>query len=359
MTDQASITVNGVKHKGWTDVSISFGIDQLAGSFSLSFADRWSTDPFAKAVSIREGDECEVKIADELVLTGYVDDFHETESRSAHSMSVSGRSKTGDLVDCSAILDGWQLKQKKIEDIAAALCEPFGIGVELLAPNPLQPLDTGDKVRIFRVEQGETVHEALLRLTRKTGLVMQTTAQGNLQLSRAPKIPLSGVFIIRSEAQSNVIDDSSYDASFKDRFSQYLLKSQTGANDDTSGANAAQLEEIVTDDEVGRYRPLLVLAEHPSDRSSLKTRAAWERNRRAASSERLSYVQREWRNLAGIWQPNTLIRVDDDRYDVHDFMLVSGATLTQSKEGGTKAALQVTGREAYDVFDPPKRRRKR
>ena len=362
MTDKATITVNGTEHGGWTSVDINMGIEQLAPTFNLSFTDRWGAQDLfgaAEPVSIREGDACTIKINGDLILTGYVDTFNETESRQQHSMTVTGRAKTMDLVDCSAIIDGWQLRQKKIEDIAEALCAPFGIKVELLAPIPIiQPLDTGDPIRLFRVEQGETAHEALVRITRKTGLLMQTTAQGNLQLSRAPTVPVVGGIITRTAKFSNVIGQSSYTNSFEGRFDRYILKSQVGGDDDTNGVTSAQLEEEQRDDEVGRYRPLLILAEHPSERASLKVRAKWEANRRGAS-EKLSYQLQGWSHIQGIWNPNIQVRVDDDRYDVHDFMLVTSVGLGQTKAGGTIASVQVTGPEAFDVFSPPKRRRKR
>ncbi len=51
----------------------------------------------AKAMAIREGSACTVHIGNDLVLTGYVDDFTPSYDAKEVSWVVSGRSKTSDL----------------------------------------------------------------------------------------------------------------------------------------------------------------------------------------------------------------------------------------------------------------------
>ncbi len=352
MSEKITITVNGEQYAGWETVTVNRNIDALAPTFSLQMSSRWS--PNAEPVAFNTGDACTIKIDGELVITGYIFDFAETDTPEEHTITIAGRAKTGDLVDCSAILPNWQLRQKKIEDISEELCDPFGIKVETKDPNPLQPLDTGDKIRIFRIDQGETVYDALTRLTRSAGLLMSTSAEGNLVLARAATIPNLGAFIGRGIN----VKSSTYGSQSGDRFQQYLLKSQIASDDETNGLSATQLEAIADDDEVTRYRPMLVLAETPRDKKSLQTRANWERNQRAAASEKITYQMRGWGTPGGLWEPNTLVPVSDDRYGIQANMLVSGAALTQSKEAGTLSTVDVTGPEAYSVFEAPKRNRK-
>ncbi len=352
MSDKITITVNGEQYAGWETVTVNRNIDALAPTFSLQMSSRWSAT--ADPVAFKTGDACTIKINGELVITGYIFSVNETDAPNDHTITVAGRAKTGDLVDCSAILPKWQLRQKKIEDIAEELCAPFGIKVEVKDPNPLQPLDTGDKIRIFRIDQGETVYDALTRLTRSAGLLLSTSAEGNLVLARAATIPNLGAFISRGIN----VKSSTYSSDSNDRFSQYLLKSQIPSDDETNGPSAAQLEAIADDDGVTRYRPMLVLAETPRDKKSLQTRANWERNQRAAASEKITYRLRGWGTPGGLWEPNTLVPVTDERYGILANMLVSGAALTQTREGGTLSTVDVTGPEAYSIFEAPKRNRK-
>ncbi len=379
MSEKVLVTTRGIKHGGWTRVTLNFGIESLTPTFSVALASRWiersdkSLVPGPtsvgggglKSVSMREGDDVTVSIDDELVITGFVDDFTETSEKGSHDLSVEGRAVTSDLVDCSALLDSgtWQLRNKTIEEIAAFLCAPFDIFVEPISPIPPPfpgSVDTGDPLKIFRIEPGETVHEALIRLTRQKGLLLQTTPEGDLRIAR--RTPITGVeahIIQHGGLKSNVLS-ATYTGSYRDRFDRYILKSQIGADDETSGRAASALEEIVTDSEIERYRPLLVLVESPSDRKNLKTRAAWERNRRAATSETLSYRVRGWKTVTGkLWQPNMLVRVEDVPHGVSDFMLVTNVSMTQDKGGGTVATIDLTGPEAYDIQEAPKRRRKR
>ena len=76
--------------------------------------------------------------------------------RGAHTIAVRGRDATGDLVDCSAASKPGEWKDARLEEIASALCEPFGIRVT-------REVDTGAPFARFRIEEGESVFEAIER----------------------------------------------------------------------------------------------------------------------------------------------------------------------------------------------------
>ena len=59
---------------------------------------------------------------------------------------------TGDLVDCSAATEPGEWKDARLEEISAALCEPFDIGVSVG-----DGIDTGEPFARFRIEEAESV----------------------------------------------------------------------------------------------------------------------------------------------------------------------------------------------------------
>lgn len=73
------------------------------------------------------GAACRVLVDGLAVITGYVDDVRISCSASEHSVTVRGRDKTGDLVDCCA--PSMQLAGASLAVIARNLCAPFGIEV--------------------------------------------------------------------------------------------------------------------------------------------------------------------------------------------------------------------------------------
>ena len=53
-------------------------------------------------MGLREGLACEVRLGGEVVVTGYIDDYEPDLTETTSTICVEGRSRTGDLVDCSA-----------------------------------------------------------------------------------------------------------------------------------------------------------------------------------------------------------------------------------------------------------------
>ncbi|WP_276931648.1 phage baseplate assembly protein, partial [Elstera cyanobacteriorum] len=161
--EKVTLRVNGADYGGWTSVRVIADVREGAINFNLSLSERWP-EPRAGETggvtivsrAIRMGDACEVRIGGTLVCTGYVDRLEKSYSAQDHQVSVSGRSKTSDLID-SAIPRQQQIRGKKLEEIARDLCAPHGINVIVEA-------DTGAPIEEFHAKIGESVHGELTRL---------------------------------------------------------------------------------------------------------------------------------------------------------------------------------------------------
>ena len=93
------LEVGGSLYGGWTSISITRGLDQVAGTFSLSYTERWPQDGrITRTYPVNEGDPCRVLIDGIPVITGYVDDAERQHEATSYSLSVSGRDKTGDIL---------------------------------------------------------------------------------------------------------------------------------------------------------------------------------------------------------------------------------------------------------------------
>jgi prophage tail gpP-like protein len=316
---EASLTVNGTDHLGWQEVTITRSMEQLAHTFELGFTEVWAEKK--KPVPIREGDVCTLKLDGKVVTTGHVDDASIDYDANDHTMRVAGRSLTGDLVDCSAIYKTGHWSNQPLLNIAKNLCDPFNILVS-------NKTDLGDKFKWFAIQDGDSVYETLERACRLRGVVMATTANGHLVFDKIGAVSTQTVI----ERGVNVLKGGRA-ASWQDRFSQYTLKAQASGDDNTFGLTVAQPKKTVTDDEVNRHRPIVIMAETQAVGSQLTKRANWERNVRAGRSTRLKYTLDGWTNKEGIWAPNTLVRVVDDWLQVNTVLLVISVRLTKSGQG--------------------------
>lgn len=350
MSSDLFLRVDGYDLEGWTSVSVSRSLDDIADSFDLELASKLSSKP--PPVTIGDGSECQIYYGDEQVLSGYIDTYNLSYDSGSTSLTVSGRSRAGDLVDCTAIKPGKKTggswKDTLGLQIAADICAPFGISVSS---------DVGElpKERYFKLEEGETCFSALDRLAKDSGLRVTSFPDGSIVFTRAGLLTYPKVVIQKGH---NVLSGSvSFDMS--ERYSDYLFKGQRPASAENPG-KAVNLSHLVKDDGVSRYRPLVI----EQDRL-VQRRAEWERNTRAGRARQLSYeicnpddLSRSWEMADhGLWAPGAVVTVVDSFLELDDAYLVTSATFVRDNSG-TRTSLKLTFPEAYQA-EPPKKKKKK
>ncbi len=338
------LKINGFYFGGWQSVRIERGIEQIAGTFELSVTDRWNTAQGQQVMDLKPGQACEVLVDGVTVITGYTDTVTRSYDKAAHSISVSGRDKTGDLVDCSSIYKSGQWQNKKLEQIAADLCAPFGIKV-------LVATDTGAALPAFSIQEGESVFESLERAAKMRALLLVSDGLGNLLLTRAgtAKAPTD-----LTEGGNLLSAEAGFD--WKDRFSVYIAKGQAQGSDDSYAETVAQPGGSVTDVAITRYRPFIVVAEDQGGNATLTQRAEWERNVRAGRGTRATLTVQGWQANGVLWQPNTLARLVSPLLsaDVELLIVSAGYSLDES---GSITTLQCARPSAFDTLEEVKQTR--
>ncbi len=96
-----TLTVDEHDYAGWKSVEISAGIERQARSFDVSITWQWPGTEISHPIT--PGAACEVRIGGELILTGWVFAAPISYDGKQITLKISGRSKTADLIDCSAI----------------------------------------------------------------------------------------------------------------------------------------------------------------------------------------------------------------------------------------------------------------
>lgn len=332
----AELKVGGAFYGGWKRLSITRSIEQISGTFELDVTERWAGQSSARP--IKPGEPCQVLLGGEPVITGYVDTAEVSYDKQSHSFRVSGRDKTGDLVDCSAIYKTGQWANSKLDRIASDLLEPFKIKVVV-------ETDVGSAFSSYKIQEGETVFECLERAARMKAVLLVSNTAGDLVITRATK-QLIPAYLDEGE---NILSARA-EFSWKERFSKYTVKGQDTGNDDQNGAAVAQISGAVTDETINRYRPLIVLAESHGSGVTLRDRAEWERNVRAGRGARGTISVQGWRHAGGdIWRPNTLVRVVSPMIYLDADMLIVGCAYTLD-EGGTRTELSIARRESFELL---------
>lgn len=318
--DRVELKVRGSRYAGWQEITVTRGIEMAAATFDLRVSERFPGQ--RQPLRIVPGDACEVFIGGDKVITGYVDDVAPEYDDHDHSVRVNGRSKTGDLVDCSAINVPGQWRGATMQQIATDMASVYGVNVR-------SEVDTAPAFPEFQLQQGETVFAAIERMARIKAVLVTDDEDGNLVITRAGKEGSGGAIVLGANVKKG-----GGTFSMKDRFSEYLVKGQQAGDDDKSAGTIAATRGSAKDSLVKRKRVLLLVAEAQADDARCEARARWEAVSRAGKATECTYTVQGWReNTGALWRPNTLIPISDAFLGVHTSMLATTIMFTITEEG--------------------------
>lgn len=340
---RVELLVGGRAYAGWKRVEVQRSIEQIAGGFVLELTQRWPGVDVAPG--LREGLPCQVLLDGDVVITGHIDMFEPELTDSSSSIRVEGRDRTGDLVDCSAIHKGGQWSNVSLERIVRDIAAPFGIPVVLQ-----DGLNQGAAFKTFALEDGERAFDAIDRACRLRSVLCSSTPLGEIWLGEAGDLE-TGVTLEEGVNLKRI----SATHSWKDRFSRVIVKAQTAGDEESWAQAAAQLKAEATDEEIDRYRPLVLQAEQGDNRAVLSDRASWEVGVRMGRGKRGKAVVVGWRmgkdgREGGLWQPNTLVRVISPRMNLDMDVLIVACAYTLTEQGAV-TELTFSRPEAFDQVD--------
>lgn len=340
------LTIAGQSWRGWTAVTVTRSIEALAAGFNLWLTDRPPWDSAnAKARPIAAGEACRLHLPDgTLLIDGWIDAVSPHYDAERHTVMIRGRNKAGDLVDCSWPDGATEWRGLNALDLTRRLVAPFKLSARA-------DVDTGAAFERFSVRAGETIAEAIERACRMRGLLATSEPSGSIVLTRARD---GGAALALTGGPGGRLRSASAEIDYSDRHSDYVCLGQAAGDDDDDPSRALHARGAAADAGVSRFRPLVLLAEDNADTAACRTRAVWEAAVRAGRSLRVYVTVTGWRPSAGagLWQPNTLVRLADRWLGVEETLLISGVTFSQDDEG-TRAELALVPPAAFRP-EPPK-----
>ncbi len=343
--EQVELTVDGRIYTGWTSATVELGLDALAGAFSLTLAERSPADGTGAEPQpwlARAGAAATISIDGTPVITGWIDTVEPLLVGDDHAITLRGRSKTADLIDCSAVQPTSAFTNRTILQIATALAQPFGIAVSLRG-------NGGQPFRRFTLQPGESVFEAIERAAKMRGLLLVSDPDGGLALVN----PQPSGSAMRIEQGRNILQIAArHDVS--QRFSRYIVRGQHAGSDELNGREASQVRAEASDPGVVRYRPLVVMAEEQATIASSRTRAQWEATVRAAKSQGADVTVRGWYGEDGqLWTQTRSVELVAPAAYVEGQMMVANLTFSLDDRGGRTTVLGLAFPQAYQPEPVP------
>lgn len=335
MAEDITVQVDGRDYTGWKSVSVRRALATMAATFSLAAADRWQLNN--EDWVIYPGKEIRILLGGESLLWGYVDSVSPSISPGSHEISIMGRDRTGDLVDCSVAATPGTWRNVTLQRLLQDLAEPFGITVRA-------ETGTGSRFSKFSVKQGESVHEAMSRAAKLRSVLLLSGTEGELLITNAGLEDAADELEIgRNVLQAN----AGYD--YSQRFQTVTVKGQNG--DGTNGWNKASvsINGSARDEEITRYRPKVVRASGALNKADSQFQAAWEVNVRAAKSFTANVSVRGFRQTNGaLWVPGPQVLTRLPELLLNSWMVIAAVEYRLGEQSGAVTNMQLTRADAFE-----------
>lgn len=330
-SDELTLIANGRAISGWTSVRVQRSIERMPAAFEISMTD---LDP---GTPVREGDAVQVKLGGDLVLTGYADAVERGFDEGGNAVTVTGRSKSQDLVDCSAEWDGCQISGASALKIAQTLAAPYGIKVAGVG-------DPGRVIPTFNFALTDTAINIIELVLRYTGKLAYDRPDGSVVIGDVGTQRMASGF-----AEGVNVQSARVTRSVNQRFQTYrlVMTAMDVFEDVGDGGNLISTE---SDPNVRRHRLKYFVAESgDSSFETSKLRLKWEAARRAGRGQMVRLTADNWRDSADkLWEPNYLVNVKLPSLKLPSAeLLISEVAYRRDAERGTTADLVLMPPAAF------------
>lgn len=340
-SDEVVLTVNGKRFEWWESVSITMKLLSITREFSVGYTRNLRNGEGLLEGLPKVGQEVEFSIGGDVLATGYVTKADQSYNATSVNMSVSGASKTIDLVQCTLpITAKHQYKSIDVVDFVQSIAGEYGITVS-------NPID-------FHQKSTQT-----LTPTKKLGGVIQDIAnqfsilitddeRGNLVIT---SIGQKGLTAEGLQTGKNILEGSrNVDA--KDVYSTYTVVGQASNSASEKAVTAFQNKASSSQGGV-RKREIVVNQSGDASLDLMQRKATLLKNHSVASAETFEYTVQGWRQSNGaLWEPNYLVRVTDDILGVDETLVIDEVTLKKDN-GGTTTVLHCVRPESLVSTEVP------
>lgn len=334
-----SLIINNKKFTGWKSVRILRSLEAISGKFTIELI----TTEYSELNDIIIGNECKAVIGSDILINGYIDRISGTIDSGKRTLTITGRDKTSDIVDCSVSNSPSEWKNVTILQLVNFLLQPFNL-------KATSEVNSTEKFIKFACQTGEKVIDAIGRACNARSLLVTTDTQGNAVLTNvgrdsAPDSLQYGINIKRVTHSSD----------YTGRYSNYTVLGQTsGGGNPWVKKTVTQIKGTATDENITRFRPFIKKAGTSLTTKDAGIQASWEANTRAGKSDTIMITVVGYRMSDGrLWKPNCMVQVYIPQLSVNGVFLITDVEYMQSAESGSECNLTIRDRGAFSC-KPPK-----
>lgn len=352
-SDAVRLFVGGKVHDDWS----SYAID----SDLLTPADAWHT-----SLVLREGDLpdavvpgaiIEVRLGEDLILSGRIDDIEDEISKGGVVFDITGRDPAAALLDCSSPI--FTAQMVSLADIVTKVVRPFGIEKIRI---------DADSTRLrekINVEPGDTAWETLVNAAEANGLWPWFEPDGTLVVG-GPDYEAEPVatLVLRRSGKGNNVISLRRKRSIAGRYSEVTVLGQKRGTGTEEGKHALKATE--KDIGVTWYRPRIVVDYEAESEAVCRSRA-----RKLLADSRLKgftlqatvdghrIVAPGTKADGQVWRPGQRVRVISERQNIDAVFFLMGRKFTGGRNQGKRTILVLKEDRAWVMDAHPHKKKHR
>lgn len=324
------LKTNGKLFKGWKTAEIERSLRAVSGHFAINYTDIWAG--IDTSIQLHAGDDCTIELDGETVITGFIDTVEYDLAGESRHLSVSGRDKTGNLVDSGTLSKQKAFKGISLAKMAGQLSSPFGVSVSSKS-------DAADvKIEALSYQYNETIWEIINRLAHYQGVLAYPNSVGGIVFA-----DISNSIEDTLDEKKNILEiNAQTDAS--EKFQKYIVVAHSGASDRKVTTVLAE----ATDHSVTLPRSKIILISKNTDKNSAQARANWEMAMHIAKSFHANVTLIGWKNSKGnLWQINTLVSLNAPSCNLKGNFLIEATKFLLEQDRGMIVQLTLVLADAY------------
>ncbi|MCE2688186.1 MAG: hypothetical protein LW595_06565, partial [Rickettsiales bacterium] len=251
------------------------------------------------------------------IITGKIENINDKVDKGTYSLSITGRDKTGELID--SYIKPKQYKHRNFKNLIEAVLKDNGFNFKIIQDVPLLKLidkiDDGGQDKIFDFLDTYAKKAQVLLFTDEDGDLVITREGSDLAVNK-----LTSDNIINSTLQSNSSENYRFIdvyGSVKNNFTSKRAEQKASIINNLSNTN----------------KRLIVKVENNSSYKTLNLTANWYKNVKQAKGSKYECSVKGHSQNGLLWKPNSIVNLIDKRKSINGTFLIQGVKYRSGADG--------------------------
>lgn len=349
------LEVDGIEYSNFTSASCELRLDSLSNTFSFE-----AVAPGAQSLPFKGGEACKVAVDGETVLTGFIEVVSVSYDAGDHTINISGRDKTADLLDSTIDdIDDIRGEGLTLKILIEKVISQLGLDIQVIDEVNPDPFSAAED--IAAPEPGDNAFAFIEKYSRKRQVLLTSNGDGDVVIATNSGQTADGAVQHIVDASDNNVLTSSFSYDTTGRYNAYKMASglnpvalnQAG---DTDLASLVNQSGGVFDSEIRAGRQLILISESPFGGGDCEKRATWEADIRKARGLIYSATVPAFRvdgDEGDLWTINRIYQIVDDFIGKIEPMLCNSVRFTFDVDNGKNTELGFVGENAYTLLIEP------